>query len=172
MRRGSNRVVLGAVLVGLWLPFAACEVGEGGEGGEGGTGGGGGGACSTGRFVNVEEGPTMKPGGDCISCHSSGEGPHFTVAGTVMNDYVDAIGCEGIEGVTVTLTDADGGVHTLHTNATGNFYTSEPIPVPYTAELSYMGDTRSMGSAQTDTNCMSCHTDQGAAGAPGRILAP
>lgn len=154
----------------LVLVVGGCEVGEGGEWGGSSTTGDG--SCSTGQFVNVGEGSTMKPGGDCISCHASGEGPRFVAAGTVMNDYGDTQGCEGIEGVTVKITDANGQVHTLQTNSSGNFFTSQAIATPYTVELSYMGDTRAMASAQTDTDCASCHTANGENGAPGRILVP
>ena len=114
----------------------------------------------------------MQPGGDCIGCHSGGEGPDFTLAGTVMGDLTDATGCEGVEGVKVHVTDANGSVQTLTTNAAGNFFTTAAIAKPYTIELEYMGDTRAMGSAQSSGDCVSCHTASGNGGAPGRVIAP
>lgn len=119
-----------------------------------------------------EEGPTMAPGEDCIACHARGEGPDFTVAGTVMAAYDDMDDCTGVDGVTVRITGADDAVTELVTNASGNFYTSAAIATPYTIELERDGATRAMGAAQSDGDCMSCHTAEGANAAPGRILAP
>lgn len=168
----------------MWLALVAlvaCDEGGFGEGGEGGEGGSfgtggtsvdGGGACSTGSTWKGGEGATMQPGGDCIGCHTSGEGPRFTLAGTVMGDYDDATGCNGIDGVQVHVTDANGTVRTLTTNAAGNFFSTAAIAMPYTIELEYMGSARAMGAPQSTGDCVSCHTASGSGGAPGRIIAP
>lgn len=116
----------------------------------------------------------MKPGGDCIGCHSQGEGPRFTVAGTVMNAYNDDTDCNGVSGVTVRLTDTNGKTLDLVTNSAGNFYRqgATGIATPFTVKLINGTRERSMATPQTDGNCASCHSAQGANGAPGRILAP
>lgn len=136
-------------------------------------------ACSTDQWWGLgdQESERMHPGGNCISCHlSSGEGPAFTFAGTVMGAYDDAQDCRGIPGVLVEIVDANGDVAlSLTTNAAGNFFSQvnpTSIDMPYTARVSYDGRTREMGGPQTTGNCMNCHTEAGANGAPGRILLP
>jgi hypothetical protein len=114
----------------------------------------------------------MRPGEDCIGCHSAGEGPDFEIAGTVMPAYDEPSDCKGVDGVTVRVTDATGHVKTLLTNAAGNFYTLDPIVPPYTVELDAGGVTSQIYSPQTETDCMVCHTATGKNGAPGRIVAP
>ena len=70
------------------------------------------GECSSGVewTSGNEESPNMNPGQACIACHASGEGPEFTIAGTVMGDFADPDNCYGVEGMTVRITDADGVV--------------------------------------------------------------
>jgi hypothetical protein len=161
------------VTVAVVLVLAGCNGGTPGDTETCSTamwsGGGGGGDDEE---EDEEEGPTMAPGEDCVACHARGEGPDFTVAGTVMTDYADMDGCTGVDGVTVRITGADDAVTELETNASGNFYTLAAIATPYTIELEKDGATRAMGAAQTDGDCMSCHTSDGANAAPGRILAP
>jgi hypothetical protein len=43
---------------------------------------------------------------------------------------------------------------------------------PYKAKVTYMGRERAMVAAQTSGDCNSCHTQNGANSAPGRILLP
>jgi hypothetical protein len=89
-----------------------------------------------------------------------------------MGAYDEPTDCYGIEDVTVRVTDATGEVHEATTNAAGNFYFREDVPVPFTAELEYDGVVRAMATPQTDGNCANCHTEVGANSAPGRILVP
>jgi hypothetical protein len=131
--------------------------------------------CSTGEVWTGgdEESPLMHPGGDCIGCHESeGEGPRYAIAGTVMGVLDEPTDCNGIEGVTVRITDADGAIHEATTNRAGNFFLDDEVPVPYTAEIEVDGATRAMVTAQTDGNCASCHTEVGENAAPGRIALP
>ena len=114
----------------------------------------------------------MDPGQDCIACHASGEGPKYTIAGTVFKDMNEKNDCGGVAGVQVVITGADGGVVTLTTNSAGNFYTRANLALPYTAKLLQNGNLRVMAAAQTVGACNSCHTEQGANNAPGRIMAP
>lgn len=139
------------------------------------TGGTGTDVCSSGTMWTGgnEESPLMHPGMDCVGCHlDEGEGPIYTVAGTVMGAVNDPDDCYGVEGVTVIVTDADGIDHELVTNAAGNFFTNDEIPTPYTVTLDYDGAQGAMVTAQADGNCATCHTQDGANLAPGRIIAP
>jgi hypothetical protein len=123
-----------------------------------------------------DESALMTPGGDCIGCHSRGEGPRFEVAGTVMGASDDAIDCSGVAGVTVHLTGADGALVDLTTNEVGNFFresgASPPLVTPFSVAVERAGKLRPMVRPQSTGNCMTCHTAHGAHGAPGRILAP
>jgi hypothetical protein len=115
---------------------------------------------------------SMKPGGDCIACHSSGEGPKYTAAGTVFKNAAEADDCTGVSGITVEITGADGGVTSLTTNSVGSFYTRQFIEMPYSVRLISGANTRIMAGHQTTGACNSCHTPTGLQGAPGRIMAP
>ncbi|MFO0549641.1 MAG: hypothetical protein U0271_14705 [Polyangiaceae bacterium] len=128
--------------------------------------------CSTDDASYADEGPSMEPGGDCISCHSSGEGPRYNIAGTVMGASNDDDRCVGISDVSVEITDANGEVITLQSNGVGNFYSRSSFAAPYTAKVTQGGRENVMTTPQSDGNCASCHTAEGAHGAPGRILAP
>ena len=131
--------------------------------------------CSTNAVWNGgnEESPLMHPGGDCIGCHDhEGEGPGYSVAGTVMGAYDEPTDCYGVEDVIVRLTDASGDVHEATTNRSGNFFFGEDVPGPFTAEVERDGVVRAMVTPQTDGNCANCHTEVGANSAPGRILVP
>jgi hypothetical protein len=131
--------------------------------------------CST-QAVGASTSPQMEPGGDCIGCHASGEGPGFVIAGTVMNALHDDTNCAGVAGVTVRVTGADGLFVEMVTNEVGNFYLGPPtaIAFPYTAEVSRGGVTVPMLTprASGETDCAGCHTAAGTSLAPGRIVAP
>lgn len=177
MRWSAGAVVWMVVVGGCELEGFEHEGGEGGEwedgeGGEGGTtnAGGGGGSCSIG--AGGGGGGMMLPGRDCIDCHLSGEGPNFEAAATVMPAYDEPNGCVGVDGVLVRITEASGDVIELQTNGAGNFYTTKNIQTPYTAEVELDGVILAMVSPQTETDCAVCHTESGANGAPGRIIAP
>jgi len=72
------------------------------------------------------------------------------------------------------ITDANGGVHMLAVENTGNFnFRSNGIPLPYQAKIvSSKGKVRAMTTPQMNGDCNSCHTQDGANMAPGRIMAP
>jgi hypothetical protein len=75
----------------------------------------------------------------------------------------------------VEITDANGVVHTAVTNEAGNFSFSMrqgAIATPYTARVGYDGRWAAMTTPQTITACNTCHTEQGANLATGRIVAP
>lgn len=110
------------------------------------------------------EGGQMLPGSDCLACHdgSGEEAPRWTAAGTA---FADPDGLSPLDGATVRITDANGDVVELTTNAAGNFYTSQSLAFPIDAEIDAAGETRSMGSSVDVGGCNSCHQCAGAAGA-------
>ena len=115
----------------------------------------------------------MHPGRSCIECHATHSGaPQFQAAGTVMGGLHDEDDCHGVSGVTVRVTGADGAVQTASTNFNGNFSFDAAIATPYHAEIEVNGQVRQMATAQTEGDCMSCHTQGGAHAAPGRIVIP
>lgn len=120
-----------------------------------------------------DNGPLMRPGENCMTCHgptpTGGErGPRFYAAGTVFG----APGADvnsGVEGITVTITDANAKKVTMTTNAAGNFYTSAPLTYPIAAEITKGGTTIKMSQTVPDGGCASCHTVPPQMSAPGRI---
>ncbi len=120
-----------------------------------------------------EESELMHPGRDCIECHTrEGEGPKYTVAGTVYAQANQADDCFGVTGVSVEVTDANKQVIQLTSNEAGNFFTTQQIAFPYTVKVLSGGKENKMVAAQGTGACGSCHTQQGANAAPGRVLAP
>jgi hypothetical protein len=129
------------------------------------------------------ESPLMRPGGACISCHQKGgEGPIFSVAGTLFPTPHEPDDCNGVSntaGAQVVITEANGTAHTLNVNAAGNFYLeSATFAYPYQAKVVYQGRERVMVEAQKSGDCNECHTeagthtDAGTQNAPGRIFLP
>ena len=119
-------------------------------------------------------GSQMLPGANCLNCHTAGSGageegevPSFSLAGTV---FADASGTEGLEGATVHVTDAEGTLVTMMSNAAGNFYTTDPIVLPVTATVEIDGGVAEMTSYADAGGCNSCHTCEGVAG--GKLVGP
>jgi hypothetical protein len=95
------------------------------------------------------EGGTMKPGENCVGCHSS-----FTAAGTVYPTVGGGAGVEGAE-VTITGSAASQSV-TLTTNSAGNFYTKSALTPPLAIDIAFAGTTASMKAAPNGA-CNGCH---------------
>ncbi|HXI55868.1 MAG TPA: hypothetical protein VNO55_07400 [Polyangia bacterium] len=124
----------------------------------------------------------MNPGLACIACHSmGGDGPRFSIAGTLYPTAHEPDLCNGVNGTTagaqIVIVGANGQQVTLTPNAAGNFDSSATVTKPYKAKIVYMGRERAMITAQTSGDCNSCHTQNGAMPtgtmkAPGRILLP
>jgi hypothetical protein len=84
------------------------------------------------RWVGEKRGsPEMFPGRDCVGCHIDNDGPPLAIGGTlypyVMSSEDAAVlqtgtDCFGIEGITLTITDADGQPFDVTTNRAGNFF--------------------------------------------------
>jgi Fe-S cluster biogenesis protein NfuA len=119
-----------------------------------------------------EESPLMHPGGNCIGCHSTGEGPRFGIAGTVHAAFDEPDDCFGVPGVAVTVTDATGLELQLMTNDAGNFFSGHTLTMPIRARLAFDGRERTMTFTPQTGACASCHTATGANSAPGRIVVP
>jgi hypothetical protein len=123
----------------------------------------------------------MNPGMACIACHSRGEGPGSSIAGTLYPTAHEPDLCDGVSGTTgaqVMIVGADGQQVTLTPNGAGNFDYRGAVALPYKAKVVFMGRERAMISAQNSGDCNSCHTQTGAMAAgttmkaPGRILLP
>jgi hypothetical protein len=133
--------------------------------------------CSSGAFwqQGESESPLMHPGGTCINCHSRGEGPAFSIAGTVYPTAHEPNDCDGVDGandVRVVITDAAGSVLTLSVNAAGNFSSRQRVMYPFSAKVVTASQERAMAELQNSGDCNSCHTENGANNAPGRIMLP
>ncbi len=143
--------------------------------------------CPSGQTYKGGSSNDMEPGNTCIQCHSQGEGPTYTLAGTVFRNLITKTGCYASgtassvvppASYTVQITDANGKVFKATTSTlSGNFHFSgksvSGFTPPYSAEVQdSAGNVRKMATKQTNGDCNSCHTAVGANGAPGRIVAP
>jgi hypothetical protein len=131
--------------------------------------------CSSNSYYTAGEGLTMKPGNACITCHASNsEAPRFSIAGTVYPTGHEPADCKatGVSGAQVAVSDQSGTTHLFDANSVGNFTGAPSLTLPFTAEVRSGGKKRGMAAAQTNGDCNSCHTENGANGAPGRILLP
>jgi cytochrome c553 len=128
--------------------------------------------CASGtRWVGDDDGSSqMHPGRDCIACHAQkGEGPTFTLAGTVFGAPKQADDCFGLPNAVVVVTDATGKTFSMGSNKAGNFTSREAVAFPITAKVLYGDKTIEMKTPVGSGACNSCHTVDGAQGAPGRI---
>jgi hypothetical protein len=130
--------------------------------------------CTSGNDWSSGEGPTMRPGEACISCHSASGGPRLAVAGTVYPTAHEPDDCDGAgdTGAVVVIVDVNGQEHALPVNQAGNFTLSGTLALPYNASVVVGAAERSMGSSQSTGDCNGCHTQSGSNGAPGRIVLP
>jgi hypothetical protein len=123
----------------------------------------------------TEGSPLMEPGQACIACHSRGEGPRFTIAGTLYPTGHEPNNCNGVNGggMKVVVTDSKGATVTLTPNGAGNFYSNTGLTPPMRAKVvNGSGVERVMSATLTTGDCNSCHTQSGANSAPGRITIP
>ncbi|MCB9752561.1 MAG: hypothetical protein H6713_21610 [Myxococcales bacterium] len=143
--------------------------------------------CSSQQYWTMGdfESPLMHPGGACLTCHNMAEPGEdiigrLAIAGTVFPTLHEPDDCNGSSSeagpITVEITTADNAVLSLPVNAAGNFlYDLEESPAitfPITAKVRRGDQENVMNTPQATGDCNSCHTEQGANGAPGRILAP
>ena len=118
-----------------------------------------------------ENSPIMRPGEDCLGCHDGARARKWTLGGTVFSSATATVD-QGVEGVSVTVTDSNNRQLTLSTNGAGNFYTAEGLVPPFLVELGYQGRSVGMIQLQQSGACNACHTDPPQSGAPGRIYTP
>jgi hypothetical protein len=123
----------------------------------------------------------MYPGRPCIQCHDAeNEGPRYAVAGTVFPTLHEPDDCFGtlsdVAGGSVVITDANGQIHTLPIRTGGNFSLKDEVGVafPITAEVVVNGASIAMQDPidEAGGDCNTCHSTDGADGAPGRVLLP
>lgn len=110
------------------------------------------------------EGANMLPGSDCLTCHTPGgaeEAPTWTAGGTA---FADIDGTAALAGAIIRIFDADGNTVELTSNSVGNFYSSQALTPPLTAELELDGVISSMSREIDEANCNSCHSCAGEAG--------
>jgi hypothetical protein len=133
--------------------------------------------CTSGKkWLNGDNGSSqMHPGAACNACHQQKGGPNLRIAGTVYPTLHEPTDCNGKgppPALTVIVTDADGKVTRMPVNQVGNYSTRSGVKPPYKAAVTDGVKTRSMVGSVTAGDCNSCHTEIGANGAPGRVMAP
>jgi len=137
--------------------------------------------CASGKMWDPSATSTaqMNPGQACRACHKTQASQfNYFFMGTVFPAFHEKDLCISPPppGAKVEILNAMGEVTmTLTPNAAGNFMSSAVaagVPVPYSARLVANGLARSMNALQTDGDCNKCHTEQGAEGAPGRLVWP
>lgn len=117
----------------------------------------------------------MNPGEACSACHQVMGGPNLRIAGTIYPTLREPNDCNGSKpppALTVVITDSQNRITNIPMNEVGNFSTRARIRAPYKAVITDGTKTRAMVGTVTSGDCNSCHTQAGANGAPGRILAP
>jgi hypothetical protein len=119
-------------------------------------------------------GPAMRPGQDCLRCHEQDSevgAPEWFAAGTIF-PHKDAAADEGVAGVKIILTGADGVVTELTSNPVGNFYTPVPIAKPFRVAIEHEGKRREMPFAPPSGGCNACHSAVPIGGSEGRLYLP
>jgi hypothetical protein len=111
----------------------------------------------------------MHPGSDCVGCHRETDAPPLVAAGTVYatggpRQQQPLDDCFGLEGVAVTITDAEGREYSTVTNRAGNFYfegEESDFPLPYSASIRWTRDgdemLTQMFSQPSYGGCARCH---------------
>ncbi len=144
----------------------------------------GGRVCTSNATYTGRKGNNMRPGEACNACHArEGDGPTFSVAGTVYPTGHEPNDCVGITdgSVKVIVTDGTGKQTTIALSGgnNGNFMLQRATftkPVHVRVESADGSKKRLMATelnlANGDGDCNSCHTEGGANKAPGRIAAP
>ena len=118
-----------------------------------------------------DQGPSMLPGQDCLSCHNGQTAPQWTVAGTVFSDPNAPVEA-GMPDAQVIITDSTQHTLTLLTNSVGNFYTAEVLAFPLTVKIQRGTWLMEMQSQPGQGSCNTCHSIGNGNGAPGRLFIP
>ena len=138
--------------------------------------------CSSGEIwtYSDKDSPLMNPGRSCVKCHAENNdeahAPFYKVAGTVMLAPHESDDCRGAPQMTIELTDANETKWVMLGNSAGNFWldpTAEvAMPIKTARIIDEHGNERVKQVPVDDGDCASCHTREGANGAPGRLLPP
>lgn len=137
--------------------------------------------CTSGTFwTSGDHGSSdMNPGLACKTCHATKAFfKQYPFSGTVYPSLHEQDRCDARPpaNTTVQIIDKNGSVALTMTasGTSGNFHSSLLVSVamPYTARVTANGRTSTMTTPQTNGDCNSCHTEQGANGAMGRIVWP
>jgi hypothetical protein len=114
----------------------------------------------------------MRPGSDCVGCHEETGALPLIIGGTVASvgglsgePGLEPNDCFGVEGVEVTVVDADGRARSTLTNRAGNFYferTETDFALPYAASVrwkSFQGEELQtpMATVPSYGGCARCH---------------
>lgn len=113
------------------------------------------------------------PGQACLQCHdgNTAGANKFTAAGTIYDKLSLAAGAQGLSGVTIEITDANGAkvsVVSASSGAPGNFWTDQALVFPLQVRASHCPADRPMSTplaanannaAAGDGNCSrtGCH---------------
>ena len=100
--------------------------------------------------------------------------PSYQIAGTLYPTGHEPSRCQaaGVQGAIIAILDANGTTFLFSVSSVGNFAGSNAVAAPFKAEVRFAGKTRAMATPQTNGDCNICHTENGASGAPGRVLLP
>jgi hypothetical protein len=146
--------------------------------------------CSSGVTWSLgDEGdPRMLPGRDCVTCHDAerledpdDDGiPDLVIGGTLYPTAHEPDDCYGDASadLRVIIASTSGGAEvTLAPNASGNFLlhrASAPagFEPPFSVKVVQGDRERIMAIPATSGSCNECHTQDGTAGAPGRVVVP
>lgn len=129
--------------------------------------------CTSGAYWVKDNNMAMRPGEACQACHQKQGGPYYSVAGTVYPSAHEPADCNGSPGgMSVVVTDKNNKVVTVGVNSVGNFATGAAITAPFFVKVVAGNKARAMIGSLTSGDCNSCHTEAGANGAPGRVMAP
>ncbi len=139
--------------------------------------------CASGSYWTLgdQESSNMNPGLACKACHATKAiTKNYQFMGTVYPALHEKDRCNSRPptGVKIEIIDKNGAVAMTMTpsSISGNFRSSIPIvntvQVPYTARITANGKTATMMTPQMSGDCNTCHTEQGASGANGRLVWP
>lgn len=95
-------------------------------------------------------------GEPCLACHGKGEGPDFSLGGTL---YTALAGGSPVAGATIRVTDADGVELTVISARNGNFWIEDAIAFPVQVQASACPSTLPMVAPSSVGNCNAsgCH---------------
>lgn len=129
------------------------------------------------RWIGDKRGsPEMYPGRDCVGCHIDNDGPPLAIGGTLypfvfqnpaeFAQVQSGEDCFGVEGIVLTIEDAEGQLFQVETNRAGNFFVEgdpDDFAKPFTVSLPPGTNAEGVPSPQMFTQpsyggCAKCHS--------------